>query len=420
MRTHSIALLCAGLLAALVSGPPSSAGPRTPVHSHPPARAALAPAGAADHAIRLQALLGQHSVLAADLMRSRIRGDNDFVQAADAALGKNTDAMTDLMDTLFGEDMVSTFGPLWAEHVVELVAYASALAARDDTAREHARDELIEYERELSEFLAGLSKGRLKTADAHHALGMHVTHLTEQADAYAAGDYLTADRTNRQGYQHMYDLGLTLAETLLPAGDRSALRAPVWRLRSQLGKLLAEHVVLVEDVTRAAVTNTADFDAAARMINANTRDLTVAMDSLFGASTARQFQKLWGSHVEELVAYAGATAEGDQAGRDEARAELQKYEQGVAGFLSKATADRMTRPELSAAFAAHDEMLLKHADAYAARDYATAHDIAYQTYEHGFDLARQLADAFGETVAERLPQGGAQTGYGGLARTGTG
>ncbi|MBG0567116.1 hypothetical protein [Actinoplanes aureus] len=422
-RRHSIPILCAGLLAALPIGSAGAAppAPATPGHGHDHAVVAagrLAPSDAADHAVRLQALLGQHSVLAADVMRSRIRGDDDFVQAAEAALGKNTDAMTDLMDRLFGEDMVGTFRPMWAEHVVELVAYASALAARDNTAREHAREELIEYEGELSEFLAGLSRGRLATADAHHALSMHVEHLTRQADAYAKGDYLTADRVNREGYQHLYDLGLVLAETLLPAGDRSALRQPVWRLRSQLGKLLAEHVVLVEDVTRAAVTNTPDFDAAARMINANTRDLTAAMDSLFGTAAARQFQQLWGEHVEQLVAYSAATAKKDEAGRSKARAALAEYEKDVAEFLSGATGERMTRPKLFEAFAGHDEMLLKHADAYASRDYATAHDIAYQTYEHGFDLARQLADAFGETVAARLPRGGAQTGYGGLVTGG--
>jgi hypothetical protein len=32
-----------------------------------------------------------------------------------------------------------------------------------------------------------------------------------------------------------------------------------------------------------------------------------------------------------------------------------------------------------------------------------------------FELARRLADAFGATVAARLPVGGAQTGRGGLA-----
>jgi len=45
----------------------------------------------------------------------------------------------------------------------------------------------------------------------------------------------------------------------------------------------------------------------------------------------------------------------------------------------------------------------------------TAHDIAYDTYQQMFDLARTMADAFGASVAAKLPRGGAQTGFGGMA-----
>jgi len=423
--------LCVGLLAVLTAGSAGVAArpPITAIRANaapasaaladaPPASAApasLVRASAADLAVRLQALLGEHSVLAADLMRSRIRGDDNFVQAANAALGENTDAMTTLIGQLFGAGTAKKFGPMWSEHIVALFAYAGALADQDDGARADARHELDEYEGELAGFFAGASRGRLSAATARAAIVLHVSHLTMQADAYAAHDYATADRIYRESYQHTYDLGLTLADALLPATDRAALRAPVWRLRSQLGKLFAEHAVLVEDLTRAAVTNTPDFTAAAASINGNTADLAAAMDTLFGAPAAKQFQSLWGAHVEQLVAYAGATAAKDPTRQNQARTKLRDFERRMAAFLATATGGRMTVGSLSAALRMHDQMLLQHADAYQAKDYTTAHDIADQTYGHMFDLARQLADGFGATVASRLPRGGAQTGYGGLA-----
>jgi hypothetical protein len=387
--------------------------PSAPTHQH--VTAAAAAAAPADLAIRFESLLGQHSVLAADLMRSRIRGDDDFVQAANAALGKNTADMTDLIGQLFGASTAQQFSPKWSDHIVALFAYAGALANQDEAARKKANEELTGYESELGSFFAGASHGRLAPKDAQAAVVQHVRHLTDQADAYAKGNYPVADDLYRMGYEHTYDLGLTLANALLPPKQSAVLREPIWRLRSQLGKLLAEHAVLVEDVTRAAVTNTPDFKASGDMINANTRDLAAAMDTLFGATAAKQFQSLWGDHVENLVAYASATAAQDKARQQQAKDALRGFEERMAAFLAGATGGRAKASMLAAALLGHDEMLLRHADAYGTRDYTQAHDVAYETYENMFEMARQLADAFGATVAARLPQGGAQTGYGGMA-----
>ena len=63
----------------------------------------------------------------------------------------------------------------------------------------------------------------------------------------------------------------------------------------------------------------------------------------------------------------------------------------------------------------HDQMLLHQTDAFAAKQYRQAHDMAHSTYTQMFDLAGQLADAFGATVAARLPSGGPKTGLGGMA-----
>src|SRR4051812_27306471 len=183
---RALPLLCAGLLFVAPTAAPAVE----------PVRYQAAPS-AADLAIEFEALLGQHSVLAADLMRSRIRGDDNFVQAANAALGGNTDAMTDLVGQLFGAPTAKKFGPMWSQHIVALFAYASAVADQDPGARAEAHKELTEYEEDLATFFAGASHGRLSPAAARAAVVMHVSHLTMQADAYAAHDYIKADRLYR-------------------------------------------------------------------------------------------------------------------------------------------------------------------------------------------------------------------------------
>jgi hypothetical protein len=413
-----IALLPAGCTA---HRPATAAPPAAAAHAdHQPAAAvhaaaAPAPTSAPDRALRLQALLGQHSILAADMMRGRIRGDDDFAQAADAALSKNTDDMTQLIGALFGPATATKFKPKWEEHVVELFAYAKGVADQDKEEQADARQELIEYEQELAAFFTSAAHGRLTTAAANAAMRMHVDHLLMQADAYAAKDYAKSDQIYRESYEHTYDLGAVISTALLPPKQAAQLREPMWRLRSALGKLLAEHVVVLEDANRAAVTNAPDFAAAGQLVNANTKDLATAIDTLFGAPAAQNFQSLWAGHVDQIIAYASAATAHDTGRQDQARAGLATFETQMATFLEGATGKRLAETTLAGALKQHDVALMQHADAYAAKDYTTAHDIAYQTYEHMSELARELANAFGSQVAARLPAGAPQTGYGGMA-----
>jgi hypothetical protein len=372
-------------------------------------------ATAADRAISLQAMLGQHSVLAADLMRSRIRGDDDFVQAANAALGKNTDDMSGMVRQLFGDPAAKQFAPLWSGHIVLLVSYAGAIGDGDEAAKKKTKAQLIQAENKLATFFATASGGRLPLPAAKAAVAIHVDHLTGQADAYAAKDYTKADKLYRENFEHTYDLGGVLAGALLPPADAKVLEEPIWRLRSTLGKLLAEHAVLIEDVTRAAVSNSPDFTASGSQMNANTEALAAAIDTLFDAKAAKAFQALWANHVEQLVAYSAATAAKDTGKQRSTRTTLAGFEKQMSAFLGVATGHKLSDEALASALTAHDGMLMQHADEYGKKDYAGAHDVAYQTYDHMIELARTLADAFGEKVAERLPKGGAATGYGGEA-----
>jgi hypothetical protein len=64
------------------------------------------------------------------------------------------------------------------------------------------------------------------------------------------------------------------------------------------------------------------------------------------------------------------------------------------------------------ALVAHDDMLLRQADAFVAKDYRQSNDLSYRAYQDMFGVSGQLSDAFGATVAARLP---AQTGSDGTA-----
>ncbi len=414
-RNHRLLPLALCLL--LVGAPahgPRAAEPRHHATAHT-ASSAAAPVPASEQALQLQTTLGQHSMLAADMMRGRISYNEDFIQAANAALGKNTAAMTELVRSLFGDPAAAQFTPLWSTHIQALFNYARGLADNDAGVRDVARRTLTAYERDLGAFFAGASNGRLSREAAVSALQMHVNHMLQQADTYAAKDYERAMPLYRQSYAHTYGLGKTLAVALLPPGTAAALETPNWRLRSELGRLLGEHVALAVAATRAGTTNAPDFAVAAAAVNANTRDLAAAVDSLFGAAAAKSFQSLWADHIEHLMEYTTGVVKADSGARNQARAKLTTFEANLASFLDAATSKRLDSGPLAKALLAHNDLLIRGVDAFAAKDYQKAHDIAYATHLHMSHLATQLANAFAATIGARLPVGGAQTGDGSMA-----
>jgi hypothetical protein len=139
------------------------------------------------------------------------------------------------------------------------------------------------------------------------------------------------------------------------------------------------------------------------------------MDTLFGRAAATSFQSLWADHVDNIMAYTAAVVSHDDKRRDAALAKLKDFEGQLSSFLDTATQRRLNSASLANALVMHDGMLLKQADAFAAKQYQQAHDIADSTYSSMFDLAGQLANGFGATVAARLPAGGPETGLGGMA-----
>jgi hypothetical protein len=364
--------------------------------------------------LQLQALIGQHSVLSADMMRGRLRGDPDFAQAANAALTKNTEELGALVESLFGAEARKQFTTLWGTHVTALFNYARGLAEKNDAVRNEARAALSQYESELATFFANAAKGRLPQATAESGLQAHVHHLLDQADAYANRDYERSAELYRTAYAHSFALGTAVAKAVLgPAA--TALETPQWRLESQLGKLLGEHVALVVAAIRAGVAKGEDFSASANVLNGNTRELASAVDSLFGAAAAKRFQTLWADHVDQIVSYTAGTVAKDEARRSQARENLNVFHRDFAAFLATATGGRLAAPALTQAFLMHDQMLMREVDALAAMEYQQAHDIAYESYQQMFQLAASLSGAIGATIAARVPKGGAETGFGGMA-----
>jgi hypothetical protein len=258
--------------------------------------------------------------------------------------------------------------------------------------------------------------GAIAAADAAENLRTHLDHLLGHADAYHAGDHAGAFDLQRVAFAHMFPTGQALGGGLggtrpgeLPVTGSEAGQ----QLRSTLGRLLGEHFELAVDAMRSAVDGGRDFDAIAGALNGNTADLTGAMDALFGPERALRFNAAWAAHVEPLVAYTAALAQNDDRGLDEARGGLANAEEVLASTLGELTAGALPADASRAVFRSHDEQLMRQIDAYAAGDFATAHRLSFEGYEHMFDVASTMAPAIEAALAAQRPVGGAGTGGGG-------
>jgi hypothetical protein len=365
--------------------------------------------------LALPALLGQHSVLVADMTRGRLRSDPDLAQATNAAIGKNTTELAGLVRALYGDAAAQQFSTLWAGHVQAYFNYARGLSEGDSAVRAQSTAAINKFETDLARFFSGASAGRLPLATADAVVKVHLGHLLHQADAYSAKDYTQANQVYRSAYEQGFDLGTALAGALLPLSVVAVMRTPAWQLQASLDKLLGEHVVLVVAGMRAGATNSADFAPTAASVDANTRDLAAAIGSLFGTAAAKQFQSLWADHVDALISYSAAIAKSDQTQQMTARNVLDGFESTLTTFLTGATGNRLVGTQLAQALSAHDEMLLSQVQAFVGKDYTRSHELAYSTYQDMISLAGRMAGAFRLTLGGRLPLGGPETGRGGLA-----
>ena len=398
-----------------VAASPAAAAPAASPDAAGHVMAATTAETPVDAAIRLEALLGQHSILVSDMMRAAIRKDADLAQAATAALSQNTTALGGVLEPVVGAEAAQQFATLWGNHIQGFYTYARGRADKDDAAADRAKSELQGFEGDIAAFLSAGSKGRLPQEAAEGAVRSHVDHLLEGADAYAAGEFEESAEIYRTSYSHTFDLGATLANSLLPAEVTKQLATPPVQLRASLTKLLTEHVALVVAAMRSSAGDKADFDSMGTALNGNTADLAGAIDSLFGAEAARGFQGYWADHVDQLLTYTQATEANDAAGKEKARAALRTFEREFATFFNDATQNRLGAPALTQAYVMHDRELLAQIDAYHAQQFEQAHSLANQTYEHMMGVATQLAGAIGATLAGKLPSGGSQTGGGGAA-----
>lgn len=161
-------------------------------------------------------------------------------------------------------------------------------------------------------------------------------------------------------------------------------------LRAALGQLLGEHALLAVVAMQKGYDGAADFPDAAAALGKNTDDLSAAFASVYGKAAGEAFKPIWTSHIGYFVDYVKATAAKDEAGRQQAIAELEDYRMKQAEFFHMANPQYFETAAIADGLKMHINHLLEAFDSYVSKDYANAYVYERTAYAHMFATASEL------------------------------
>ena len=315
---------------------------------------------AADTRVVLTRLLGEHALLAANATVKGLSGAPDFGASAEA-LDANSVELGKVIGSVYGEEAENEFLKQWRDHIRMFVDYTTATAKGDDAAKQKAVAELGGYAKNFGSFLAGATG--LPDAPVQDSLKAHVAQLAGAIDAANAGDFDAAYAKVREAYHHMGATAAVLSEAIAKQQNLGDSNTQAAQTRALLGAQLGEHAALAALATSKGLTGAPDFEATAKALDANSVELAETIGSVYGEEAQNEFLKQWRDHIRMFVDYTTATAKGDKAGQEKAKAELASYGKNFGAFLGGAV--DLPKEAVQQSLDVHVEQLIGAIDAFA-------------------------------------------------------
>ena len=164
----------------------------------------------------LDQLLQEHLYLTTFATDAALGGRTDEFNAAAKALGDNGTDIGNAIGKIYGQDAQKQFNQIWTDHIGYFVDYTTAVAKKDDAAKQTALDNLNNrYVPAFAAFLAGATG--LPQTDLAALTADHVGTTQAVIDAQGSGDQTAAATADRTAGMHMRMIGDPLAEAIVNA-----------------------------------------------------------------------------------------------------------------------------------------------------------------------------------------------------------
>jgi hypothetical protein len=358
-----------------------------------------APAGPESAAAQLRSnltgLFQEHVVLAAAATGAALGGRQGEYTGAAGALDLNSEALTQSIGTVFGQQAADAFRPLWKKHIGFVVDYTTGLASGSKAKQDKAVSDLLAYTQEFGAFLNSALPA-LPVATVADLVKQHILTLKDVIDAQGAKDQAKAFIALRTAGEHMGMIAGPLAgaiATKFPDKVSGSATGGPADLVTKFNVALREHVFLASSATGAALGGRTDeYNAAVKAVDANSEAITASMASVFGTPAGDAFRPLWKKHIGFVVDYTTGVAAKNNAKKDKAVSDLLAYTQEFGAFLNSAV-PALPKETVAELVKNHILTLKDVIDAQAAKDWAKAYASERTAAEHMHMIATPLAGA---------------------------
>ena len=309
--------------------------------------------------------------------------------------------------SVYGPDAEKAFLPLWQKHIGFVVDYTTGLATKDKAKQDKAVADLVRYADDFGAFLNSANPNLPKNARSLNLLKVHILTLKDVIDAQAASDWPKAYAATRSAYGHMHMIGDPLAAAIakqFPQKFSGAVDSPAASLRNALNLALREHAILAAMATGSALGGrSAEYNAAAGAVDANSIDIAKAIGSVYGADAEKAFLPLWRKHIGFVVDYTTGLATKDKAKQDKAVSDLIRYADDFGAFLSSANPN-LPKSAVADLVKGHILTLKDVVDAQAAKEWPKVYSNLRLATSH----MAMIADPLGMAIAKQFPEKYAQ------------
>jgi hypothetical protein len=410
MKNKAVRFIGSSVLAAVAVTGCGWSNPMHSTHGHSTHGSMMggtqAAASAADLRVELNSLLGEHMLIAAVATSHALGGREVPFQGAVGGLDANSVDIAKAIGSVYGPDAEKAFLPLWQKHIGFVVDYTTGLTIKDRSKQDKAVADLIRYADDVGAFLSSANPNLPKSTVAEPVKG-HILSLKDVIDAQAVGDWPKAYTTIRSAYSHMHMIGDPLAAAItkqFPQKFSGAVDSPAANLRNTLNLALREHAILAAMATGSALGGrSAEFNAAAGAVDANSIDIAKAIGSVYGADAEKAFLPLWRKHIGFVADYTNGLATKDKAKQDKAVADLVRYADDFGAFLSSANPN-LPKSAVAELVKGHILTLKDVVDAQAAKEWPKVYSNLRLATSH----MAMIADPLGAAITKQFPDRYAQ------------